>query len=98
MRAERRVFQDWAQSHGLGPSIGKTIIARTGKILKNPINGIVMNGSGTGSKLTQFDDRVRQLWPCCDHQPNQLTNRSTVAEASVVQTRPFGRVKRLGRV
>jgi hypothetical protein len=58
-------------------------------VLKNPIHSIVMNGSGTGSKMTQFDDRVRQFWPCCDHRPYQLTNRSTVAEASVVQTRTF---------
>jgi hypothetical protein len=92
------VFQDWARSHEIVPSIGKTIIARTGKVLKNPINSIVMNGSGTGSKLTQFDNRARQLWPRCDHRPNQLTNRSTVAEASVVQTRTLGRFQRLSRV
>jgi hypothetical protein len=98
LRAERRVFHDWARIHRLGPSIGKTIIAHTGKILKNPINSIVMNGSGTGSKLNQFDDRLRQFWSCCDHRPNQLANRRTVAVASVVQTRTFGRVKRLGRV
>jgi hypothetical protein len=36
LRAEMRVFQQWARSHGLRPSIGKTIMACTGKILKIP--------------------------------------------------------------
>ena len=70
----------WERRDRMAAPIGDTTVFGRGKVPEDGLESPVVDVSGVGSKLTEFDGGVVDVNTDCNHSPNEFTNSLAIVE------------------